>query len=50
MHGCNCEGGHDGRRFLTKDERMEMLNEYKDWLDNESKGVAEAIADLKKSK
>ncbi len=38
-----------GRTFLTRDEKVEKLKEYKDWLDSESKGVEEAIQDLKKS-
>jgi hypothetical protein len=42
---CECSET-SGRRFLTKDEKKEMLSEYKAWLDKESKGVAEAIAKL----
>jgi hypothetical protein len=41
--------GHQGRHFLTTDEQIEKLEEYKNWLDNESKGVEEAIAKLKKA-
>ena len=37
------------RRFLTKDEKIEMLEEYKERLDQESKGVAERIQELKTS-
>ena len=50
--GCinmNCETGYCGggsRNFLTKKERIGMLQEYKQDLDNESKGVAERIAEL----
>jgi hypothetical protein len=40
---------HHGRRFLTTEEKIERLNEYKKWLDNESKGVDEAISKLKKN-
>ena len=36
-----------GRHFLTKEEKIEKLTEYKKWLDNESKGVEEVIAELK---
>lgn len=49
MHGmhhmhCDC-----GRHFLTKEEKIERLEEYKKWLDNESKGVQEVIDKLKKT-
>ncbi|HEY4675388.1 MAG TPA: hypothetical protein VIH48_04970 [Candidatus Bathyarchaeia archaeon] len=37
------------RMFLTKEEKIKKLSEYKEWLDNESKGVAETIAKLKES-
>jgi hypothetical protein len=37
------------RQFLTTDEKIERLKEYKKWLDNESKGVEEAIAEIKKA-
>jgi hypothetical protein len=42
---CCCT--HHPRMFLTKEEKIQHLNEYKKWLDNESKGVDEAIAKLK---
>ena len=42
-------GSHHGRQFLTAEEKIEKLEEYKKWLDNESKGVEEAIAKLKKA-
>ena len=59
--GCGC-GSHEGRgsdeccgsgegrarRFLTKEEKIAMLKEYKEYLDNESKGVAERIKELQK--
>ena len=35
------------RQFLTKQEKEKKLAEYKEWLDNESKGVEEAIEKLK---
>ena len=44
MYGC-CSH----RSFLTKEEKLEMLNEYKQYLDNESKGVSESIKELKKN-
>ncbi|MBX4196402.1 DUF5320 domain-containing protein [Candidatus Pacearchaeota archaeon] len=34
------------RQFLTKDEKLEMLREYKEALDNETKGVSERIKEL----
>ena len=36
------------RSFLTKDEKMEMLKEYKESLDKESKGVGERLKELGK--
>jgi len=42
---CCCT--NHGRMFLTKEEKLEKLKEYKTWLENESKGVDEAIAKLK---
>jgi hypothetical protein len=41
---CMCYGG---RRFLTKEERIEWLEDYKSNLENELKGVTERIAELK---
>lgn len=41
--------GSGFRRFLTKEEKIEMLNEYKEYLENEAKGVAERIAEIEKS-
>ena len=35
------------RMFLTKEEKINSLNKYKEWLENEAKGVDEAIAKLK---
>ena len=42
---CCCT--HHERLFLTKEEKLKKLAEYKNWLDNESKGVEEAITKLK---
>jgi hypothetical protein len=36
------------RSFLTKQERITLLKEYKEDLDKESQGVAEKIKDLEK--
>jgi hypothetical protein len=45
---CGGGGGHyTGRRsFLTKEERLAMLKEYKDDLEKEIKGVEESISEL----
>lgn len=37
------------RNFLTKEERIELLKEYKASLENEAKGVAERIKELQKN-
>jgi hypothetical protein len=42
----NCCCTSEGRHFLTKEEKIKKLTEYKKWLDNESKGVEEAINEL----
>jgi len=39
--------GYGGRRFLTKEEKLEWLEEYKSNLEGELKGVTERIAELK---
>jgi hypothetical protein len=44
MRGC-CEQ----RGFLTKEEKIEMLKEYKEALENEAKGVSERIIELEKN-
>ncbi|MBU0530389.1 MAG: hypothetical protein ABIH52_00885 [Candidatus Aenigmatarchaeota archaeon] len=43
-HGC-CTY----RQFITKDEKIEMLKEYKEYLEKESKGVEERIKELEKN-
>ena len=49
MNGC-CNGSmNTGRGFLTIQEKVEMLKEYKEQLDLESKGVAEQIERLQKA-
>lgn len=40
-----CNGS---RNFLTKEEKIEMLQEYKEALEKEVKGIQERITDLKK--
>jgi hypothetical protein len=41
--------GH-GRRYLTRKEKIEYLEEYKKDLEQEAAGVAERIEELKKEK
>ncbi len=41
---CGC--GPEGRNFLTKEEKVEQLKEYKESLENEAKGVAERIKQI----
>ncbi len=46
----NCCGSEmEGRRFLTTEEKVEKLQDYKQWLESETKGVDEAIKKLKKA-
>jgi len=45
-----CEGSYGKcapRNFWTKDEKMEMLTEYKDSLEKETQAVKERIENLK---
>lgn len=48
MCNCNC-GSSSSRGFLTKEEKIEMLKEYKETLEKEAKGVSEKIKDLQKA-
>jgi prefoldin subunit 5 len=43
MCGCCCS-----RNFVSKDEKIEMLKDYKDSLENEIKGVEEKIQEMEK--
>ena len=43
---CNCGAGM--REFLTKEEKVEILKEYKKNLESEAKGVEEKIKELQK--
>ncbi|MDE1832875.1 MAG: DUF5320 domain-containing protein [Candidatus Micrarchaeota archaeon] len=45
--GCNCGTGM--RNFLTREEKLEILKEYKDNLQQEIKGLEERIKDLEKN-
>lgn len=42
-------GEFSGRGFLTKEEKVEMLKEYKENLEKEAKGVSERIKELEKN-
>ena len=44
MCGCSC----GGRRFLSRKEKIEMLEEYKESLKNELEGVEEELKELKR--
>ncbi len=50
--GDNCCGGSCGsempRNFMTREEKIEMLQEYGASLEKEAKAVKERIADMKK--
>ncbi len=46
----NCEcNTTPGRSFLTRQEKIEMLKEYKEVLDKETQGVSEKIKELEKA-
>jgi hypothetical protein len=45
-HGCCGTGSYGGRSFLTKEERLAMLKEYKADLEKETKGVEERIKEI----
>ena len=46
----NCECNYStGRSFLTRQEKIEMLKEYKSYLDKEAQGVAEKIKEMEKA-
>lgn len=47
--GYACSGSCGMRSFLTKEEKIQRLQKYKDALDKESEGVAERIAELQDS-
>ena len=40
---------NQARYFRTKDEKVEMLKEYKESLEKEAQGVSERIEQLKKA-
>ena len=46
---CEITSGCTSRNFLTREEKAEMLKEYKESLENELKGVGERIKELSKN-
>jgi hypothetical protein len=48
MYGPNCGCG-SARNFLTKEEKLEILKEYKSELESEVKGVDERIKEIQKN-
>ena len=52
VHGPGAMHGHDdrmcGRQFCTKEERAEVMERYKEWLEREAKGVGEALDRMNK--
>ncbi|MBA4420132.1 MAG: hypothetical protein C0391_03195 [Anaerolinea sp.] len=46
--GCCCEEGFE-RQFYTRDEKIQMLEEYLADLKAEQKGVEEALEELRKA-
>lgn len=44
-----CEMGYGMRSFLTKEEKLEILKEYKEGLQKEVKGIDERIKELEKN-
>lgn len=50
-YGCGWGScSNSSRSFLTKEEKLELLKEYKESLDKESKGVSERIKELQSDK
>jgi hypothetical protein len=43
---CSTASSQRSRSFLTKEERIELLKEYKNDLEKETQGVAEKIKEL----
>ncbi len=47
---CDYSAYSNSRQFLTREEKVEMLKEYQQELEQEAKGVAERINELQKAK
>jgi hypothetical protein len=45
-YGCCSTSYKGGRSFLTREERVQLLKEYKQDLERETKGVEERIREL----
>jgi hypothetical protein len=45
-YGCCSTSYKGGRSFLTREERVQLLKEYKQDLERETKGVEERIKEL----
>ena len=48
-YGCYGTGFQRARSYLTKEERVALLKEYKDELEKEGQGVVERIKELEAS-
>ena len=48
-YGCYGTGFQRARSYLTKEERIAMLKEYKDELEKEGQGIVERIKELEAS-
>lgn len=49
-YGYQCCGTSSGMRsFLTRDEKIEMLKEYRESLEKEVEGIKERIKELEKN-
>jgi hypothetical protein len=48
-YGCCGAGFQRARSFLTKEERIALLKEYQDELENEKQGVNERIKQIEAS-
>jgi hypothetical protein len=44
-YGC-CGSGYNGRNFLTREEKIQLLREYHQDLEREVQGVEERIKEL----
>ena len=44
--GCGCRSGMAGRHFLTNQEKIDLLKERKEWMEQEAKGISEVIKEL----
>ncbi len=47
MHHGGCHSGKMNRHFLTREEKIEMLEKYVEELEKEIKGVKQKIEELK---